>query len=96
MICITVLLTVRNESDVPAVKDLLARHGELSRSEPGCLRFELYHSEADRRVFILNERWESTELLDQHRLAEGYTTIYVPKVLPLGDRTPHRCELGSG
>jgi quinol monooxygenase YgiN len=96
MICITVLLTVKNEADVPKVKELLARHGELSRTEPGCLRFELYHSENDRRVFILNERWENEDLLAQHRLAEGYTTIYTPQVLPLVERTPHRSTLVSG
>lgn len=96
MICITVLLTVKNESDIAKVKEHLARHGALSRAEPGCLRFELYHSENDSKVFILNERWESEELLAQHRLAEGYTTIYVPHVLPLVDRVPHRSMLVSG
>ncbi len=96
MICITVLLTVKNEADIPTVEEYLARHGALSRAEPGCLRFELYHSESDPNVFILNERWETEELLAQHRLAEGYTTIYVPHVLPLVDRTPHRSTLVSG
>ena len=96
MICITVLLTVKNESDIPKVQDHLARHGALSRAEPGCLRFELYHSESDPKVFILNERWENEELLAQHRLAEGYTTIYTPHVLPLVDRVPHRSTLVSG
>jgi quinol monooxygenase YgiN len=96
MICITVLLTVKNEADVPKVRDLLAKHGGLSRAEPGCQRFELYHSENDPKVFILNERWETEDLLAQHRLAEGYTTIYVPHVLPLVDRTPHRSTLVSG
>ncbi|HVJ68222.1 MAG TPA: antibiotic biosynthesis monooxygenase [Caulifigura sp.] len=96
MICITVLLTVRNEADIPKVEDLLSKHGALSRAEPGCHRFELYHSESDPKVFILNERWESDDLLDKHRLAEGYTTIYVPHVLPLVDRTPHRSTLVSG
>jgi quinol monooxygenase YgiN len=96
MICITVLLTVRDEADILKVKDLLAKHGALSRAEPGCQRFELYHSEADPKVFILNERWDNEELLAQHRLAEGYTTIYVPQVLPLVDRVPHRSTLVSG
>ena len=96
MICITVLLTVKNEADVPKVNDHLARHGALSRAEPGCQRFELYHSENDPKVFILNERWDTEDLLAQHRLAEGYTTIYVPHVLPLVDRVPHRSTLVSG
>jgi len=96
MICITVVLTVKNEADVSKVKEHLAKHGALSRTEPGCQRFELYHSESDPKVFILNERWDSEDLLAQHRLAEGYTTIYVPHVLPLVDRVPHRSTLVSG
>jgi len=96
MICITVLLTVKNEADISKVKEHLGKHGALSRKEPGCQRFELYHSESDHKVFILNERWDSEELLAQHRLAEGYTTIYVPHVLPLVDRVPHRSTLVSG
>ena len=71
---------------------LLTRHGKLSQQEPGCARFEAYHSENDPRVFILNERWESEDALNVHRTAEGYTTIYVPQVLPLVDRTPHRSQ----
>jgi quinol monooxygenase YgiN len=92
MICVTVLLTVKNEADVSKVKELLTKHGKLSKAEPGCTRFEAYHSENDGKVFILNEQWESEESLSVHRTAEGYTTIYVPQVLPLVDRTPHRSQ----
>ena len=92
MICVTVLLTVKNEADVSKVKELLTKHGKLSKAEPGCIRFEAYHSENDRKVFVLNEQWESEESLNVHRTAEGYTTIYVPQVLPLVDRTPHRSQ----
>ncbi|ODA33686.1 putative quinol monooxygenase [Planctopirus hydrillae] len=93
MIYVNVLLTVREAADVPEIRQLLQKQGELSRAEPGCLRFEVYQSKNDSKVFILNEHWESQTALDAHRLAEAYTTIYVPRVLPKVDRVPHPSDL---
>lgn len=89
MICINVHLTVRDESDVETIRNLLAEQARLSRQEPGCLRFEVYHSQADPRVFLLNEHWESSEALDVHRRATAFKTIYEPQVLPRVERVPH-------
>ena len=89
MICLNIILQVKSADDVEKVKGLLAEQGRLSRVEPGCLRFEVYHSSHDPTTFILNERWESQAALDAHRLAKAYTTIYAPQVLPLVNRTPH-------
>ncbi len=93
MICLHVLLKVKNAADVPAVRDLLREQGRLSRAEPGCLRFEVYQSQNDETRFILGERWESQAALDEHRKATAYTTIYQPRVLPLVDREPHPSAL---
>ena len=93
MICLNVILTVKDEADVPQIRELLAEQGRLSRAEPGCLRFEVGHSLNDPKVFLLNERWESQEALDVHRQAEAYTRIYQPQVLPKVDRVPHPAEL---
>ena len=93
MICINILLTVKDAADVEEVRGLLAEQGRLSRAEPGCLRFEVYHSNNDPQVFILNERWESPEALDVHRTAKAYTEIYQPQVLPKVDRVPHPATL---
>ncbi len=89
MIYANIFLTVKDEKDVDEIRDLLAEQGRLSRAEPGCVRFEVYHSQADRRVFLLCERWESQEALDIHRTAKAYKEIYQPKVLPRVDRVPH-------
>lgn len=89
MICLNVLLTVNDETEIDEIRTLLAEQGRLSRAEPGCLRFEVYHSEADPRVFILNERWESPAALDAHRQAKAFKEIYEPKVLPRVERLPH-------
>ena len=65
------------------------------RAEPGCLRFEVYHSQANSNVFILNEHWADQTAVDAHRKAAAYTTIYQPKVLPKVDRVPHPSDLVS-
>lgn len=93
MVYNNVVVTVKDERDVEEVKSLLLEQTRLSRLEPGCERFELYHSQSDAKVFILIERWSSAEALDQHRLAKAYVEIYKPKVLPKVDRTPHPCAL---
>lgn len=93
MVTINVILTVKNESDIDEVRALLVEHGGLSRKEPGCQRFEVYHSQADRRVFLLNEHWATQADLDTHRLAHAVKTIYQPKILPKVERTPHPSDL---
>ena len=89
MLCLTVLLTAKDPADVPRIRDLLGEAMRKSRAEPGCLRFDVYHSTAEPRRFTLVEHWASQEALDAHRLAEAYTTIYKPHVMPLVDREGH-------
>lgn len=88
-----VVLTVKEPGDVEKVSALLAEQTRLSRLEPGCLRFEVYHSENDKRKFMLCEHWESQAALDVHRTATAYQTVYAPQVLPLVDREPHPSQL---
>lgn len=93
MITLTVLLLVRDAADVPTVRELLGRQRRGSLAEPGCLRFEVYHSQTEPRRFVLVEHWASAEALDAHRLAEAYNTIYKPLVLPLVDREGHPSDM---
>ncbi len=93
MIYANIWLTVKDAADVPEIRELLKEQGRLSREEPGCERFEVYHSKNDAKVFLLVERWTDQAALDAHRLATAYTTIYVPKVLPRVDRVPHPSDL---
>ncbi|MEM7234093.1 MAG: antibiotic biosynthesis monooxygenase family protein [Planctomycetota bacterium] len=86
-------LTVKNENDVEKVAELVTKQGQLSRAEPGCVRFDVYQSDNDPKVFFLNEWWETQEALDVHRTAEAYVDIYKPHVLPLVDRVPHPSTL---
>ena len=95
MIYLNVILTVKDPADVAEVQSLLSEQGRLSRLEPGCLRFEVYHSQNDSRVFLLNEHWSDQAAVDAHRKATAYTTIYQPKVLPKVERVPHPSDLVS-
>jgi quinol monooxygenase YgiN len=93
MICLTILLTAKNEADVPRLRDLLAEAMRSSRAEPGCLRFDVYHSTAEPRRFTLVEHWADQAAVDAHRLAAAYTTIYKLQVMPLVDREGHPATL---
>ena len=95
MIHLIVVLTVRDEADIDRVDGLLREQGRLSREEPGCIRFEVYHSTADARVFVLSEWWESQDALDVHRTAQAYNSVYKPRVLPLVDRVAHPSTLAE-
>lgn len=96
MIYANIFLTVKDSNDIAEVKELLKEQRRLSLQEPGCERFEVYHSTADPKVFILIERWADQAALDAHRKAYAYTNVYAPKVIPKVDRTPHVCELVEG
>ncbi|MFM8288985.1 MAG: putative quinol monooxygenase [Planctomycetaceae bacterium] len=93
MICLNVHLTVKNPADVDTVRNCLIELTHLSRAEPGCLRYEAYHSNTDPQRFELVERWTDQAALEAHRKAQGYTEIYAPRVIPLVDRTPHPSTL---
>ena len=93
MIYNNVILSVKNRDDVETVAKLLAEQARLSSEEPGCSRFEVYHSQADRQQFFLVEQWDSDADLARHKEAKAFTELYVPKVIPLVDRVPHLSDL---
>jgi quinol monooxygenase YgiN len=96
MIDVTVVLSARDIVSVPKLRELLARQVNLSRQEPGCVRFEAFESQTVPGTFILIERWESQAALETHRTATGFTTVYAPQVLPLVDRVAHVCTVLQG
>ena len=89
MFCLNVWITVKDPSHVETVRGLLTELGRLSRAEPGCIRYEVCHSQADATRFLLCERWESQAAWEHHRTLKGFTEIYQPQVLPLVNREPH-------
>ncbi len=93
MVYLTVLLTVKNEADVPFIRATMAELGRLARTDRGCVRFEVYQSQNDKRAFFLNEIWEDAACLDEHRKTKAFTEIYMTKVVPKLERAPHPCDL---
>lgn len=93
MIYLNVLLTVKDAADIDKVRSELATLATMSRTEPGCIRFEVYQSQAEPRQFVLVERWQDQAALDAHRLADAFAGRYVPTVLPLVERSPHPSDL---
>lgn len=96
MIDLTVVLTAKDSSSLPELLIIAGNEVQLSRAEPGCVRFEAYESQSVAGTFILIERWESQVALDEHRKATAFLTVYAPKVLPLVDRVPHVCSALAG
>jgi len=89
MFHLNVWITVKDPAMIDTVGKLLSRQVPLTRAEPGCVRFEVYHSQADARRFLLVECWNEKADWEAHRLAKAFTEIYAPQVLPLVDREPH-------
>ena len=89
MIYNNVILTAKDIKDVETIASLLAEQAARSMTEPGCVRFEVFQSESDPKVFMLIETWETQAHLDDHRNADAFQNLYVPKLIPLVDRTPH-------
>lgn len=93
MVHLTVVLTVKNDADVAFVRKTMTELGHLAKKDAGCVRFEVYHSQADKRVFFLNEIWEDQASLDAHRNTKAFTETYMKEVVPKLDRAPHPCDL---
>lgn len=89
MFHINVLLTVREKADVDEIRELMTQAVRLTRAEPGCVKFDLFHSHDDPQTFLLCETWADEQAWKDHRERDAVQTIYIPKVLPKVDRVPH-------
>ena len=87
-----VILRAINPDDIKTIRELLLHQAKVSLTEPGCERFEVYHSQADPQTFLLVEWWSSAEALEAHRTNKNFVEVYVPKVMPLVERMPHPSE----
>ncbi|MDQ1634104.1 MAG: hypothetical protein QOJ32_913 [Frankiaceae bacterium] len=48
------------------ISDLLSELVAATRTESGCLAYELFRSAAEQRVFVTIETWQGQEDLDAH------------------------------
>ena len=76
MICLTILLTAKDAADVPRLRDLLTQAMRKSRAEPGCLRFDVYHSSADPRRFTLDSADDAHDAI-RNRSATGKIVVEI-------------------
>jgi quinol monooxygenase YgiN len=90
---LNVWLTVRDPADVEKIRGWLAECVRLSRAEPGCVRYDVYHSQTEPAKFLLVEHWQAKADWETHRTAKAFTEIYQPHVLPRVDRQPHVATL---
>jgi len=88
-----VILTVKSDTDIKTVEAHLKTLARASIGEPGCRRFDVFHSETEPLVFMLIEEWQSQRALTLHREADAFKTVYIPLVIPLVERTPHLCKI---
>tara|TARA_B100000609_G_C16767560_1_gene210225 strand:- start:78 stop:371 length:294 start_codon:yes stop_codon:yes gene_type:complete len=93
MVYNNVLLRVKDIKNISLVGELLKEQAKRSSEESGCIRFEVYHSSSDVQQFILVEQWANEADLERHKNAKAFTELYLPKVIPLVDRSPHLSEL---
>jgi quinol monooxygenase YgiN len=93
MIYNNVVLTVNNENDIEEVRSLLSEQAQRSSEEPVCVRFGVYHSQADEQQFLLIGQWKTQEDLDRHKEAKAFTELFIPKVIPLVSLVPHPSDL---
>ena len=93
MFCINVFLAVKDPADVDTIRGLLGECGRRSREEPGCVAFDVCQVIETPETFILCERWESEQAWMDHKERQAVQEIYLPKVLPLVERTPYICDI---
>jgi len=55
-------------ADLPAVKQALISHKELTRNEPGCLMFNVTQSETNLNRFNVYEEFIDKTAFEQHQL----------------------------
>tara|TARA_X000000950_G_C13679642_1_gene563415 strand:+ start:421 stop:708 length:288 start_codon:yes stop_codon:yes gene_type:complete len=92
MVYNNVILKAKDAGYIDELKRLLIAQAEVSLTEIGCERFEVYHSEAESEVFFLIECWTTQADLDTHRSTPHFVEVYRPRVLPLVERMPHPCQ----
>lgn len=75
---------IEGQEDALAVE--LRKTSARTRSEPGCLFIEVYHSVRDRRLFFLNSRWSDEAAFEVHAMLAS-TIVFVERASRLIDHS---------
>lgn len=63
------------EHKIEEVIELYKELVELTRKEEGCIKYELYQDEKDKKIVTMIEEWENREALEAHLKSEHFTRI---------------------
>ena len=82
---------VARDGEAGAVADLLRQLMPLSRSEPGCLQYDVHCDPDDPSTFFLFERYADEEALEAHAASAYFRELVLGQALPLlASRERHR------
>jgi quinol monooxygenase YgiN len=71
------------DGSAEAVERILRGMVRDTRQEPGCERYDLFQSTvADKRIYVLLERYRDTAALEAHRVTKHYLE-YRANIMPL-------------
>jgi len=76
---------IAKEGSEAKMKELLSAMVVPSKAEEGCLFYEIFQYENDRRRFMAVETWESAKALDGHKTSVHYG-IYKASYEPYCDK----------
>jgi len=76
---VTVIATIKaKEGKADTVLEELLALIEPTRSEAGCINYDLHRMSDDPNCFVFHENWKSREALDRH-LAKPYIADFIAK-----------------
>ncbi|KAF2072842.1 hypothetical protein CYY_005853 [Polysphondylium violaceum] len=58
---------VAKKESIEKVKEIIEGMIEPTRAEKGCVQYDLLQSDENSAVFVLVERWETSQDLDAHK-----------------------------
>jgi len=82
----TVVLAVRwvaRDGEEERVAELLRQMTPASRSEPGCLQYDVYRAKDDVREFFLFERYVDEAAFAAHGASQHFRELVLEESLPL-------------
>ncbi|SCC30074.1 Quinol monooxygenase YgiN [Chitinophaga costaii] len=83
MLTVTALIHAKRDTAmIDQLRDLLQTLLTETRKEPGCLQYEIFQTERDEAMFIVQEKWASEEDFNAHS-SQLHFTMFVTLATPL-------------
>jgi quinol monooxygenase YgiN len=71
------------EGHVDDIAEILRAMTQLTREEPGCIRYDVFHSLSNRQRFVLVEVYADPSALEAHSASEHFKKHVLTDALPL-------------